>query len=116
MITWLPRLSPDLAVLIGLAVAVGLLAAPTALAIRPSQAITSSGPLSTIYIGDELSCQVEDGHFFPTEFWPPALGPGEGGTFVNTGSDNNTQELEGPDFENHNDGTYTTGEFTIPEV
>src|ERR1700733_660433 len=116
MITWLPRLSPDIAVLIGLAVAVGLLAAPTALAITPSQAITSSGPLSTIYIGNELSCQVEDGNFFPTEFSPPAFGPGDCGTFVNTGSDNNTQELEGPDFENHNDGTYTTGEFTIPEV
>jgi hypothetical protein len=93
-----------------------LFAVPAAWASTPFTDIHSAGPLSDIYIGNDLSCQVRDGGFSSTEFFPNAAGPGDCGTFVNTGSDNNTSQLEGPDFANHPGGTNTTGNFTLPEV
>ena len=93
-----------------------LILAPAAWAQSPTPYVDihSSGPLSDIYIGNDLSCQVRSGGFSSTEFFPNAAGPGDCGTFVNTGSDSNTEELEGPDFANHTGGTHTN--FTISEV
>ena len=71
--------------------------------------IHSAGPLSDIYIGNDLGCQVRSGGFSSTEFFPNASGPGDCGTFFNTGSDSDTEELLGPDFANHAGGTHTTG-------
>ena len=72
-----------------------LLAASSAQAATPSIDIHSAGPLSDIYIGNDLSCQVRSGAFSSTEFFPNASGPGDCGTFFNTGSDTATQELPG---------------------
>ena len=69
------------------AVAVLLLAASSAQAATPAVDIHSAGPLSDIYIGNDLSCQVRSGGFSSTEFFPNASGPGDCGTFFNTGSD-----------------------------
>ena len=87
------------------AVAALLLAASSAQAATPAIDIHSAGPLSDIYIGNDLSCQVRSGGFSSTEFFPNASGPGDCGTFFNTGSDTATQELLGPDFANHAGGT-----------
>ena len=65
-----------------------LLAASSAQAATPAIDIHSAGPLSDIYIGNDLSCQVRSGGFSSTEFFPNASGPGDCGTFLfNTGSD-----------------------------
>ena len=53
---------------------VSLLAAPTAFGATPSVDIHSAGPLSDIYIGNDLSCQVRSGGFFSKEFFPNATG------------------------------------------
>ena len=64
------------------AVAALLLAASSAQAATPSIDIHSAGPLSDIYIGNDLSCQVRSGGFSSTEFFPNATGPGDCGTFL----------------------------------
>ena len=91
-----------------------LIAVPAAWAATPFTDIHSAGPLSDIYIGNDLGCQVRSGGFSTTEYFPNAASPGDCGTFVNTGSDDDTEELEGPDFSNHAGGTHTN--FTIAEV
>jgi len=97
------------------ALVAALIAVPAAsAATTPFVDIHSSGPLSDIYIGNDLGCQVRNGGFSSTEFFPNASGPGDCGTFINTGSDDNTEELEGPDFGNHAGGTHTS--FTLSEV
>ena len=64
-----------------------LIAVPTAWASTPFTDIHSAGPLSDIYIGNDLSCQARDGGFSSTEFFPNAAGPGDCGTSFNSGSD-----------------------------
>ena len=44
--------------------------------------IHSPGPLSDIYIGNDLSCQVRSGGFSSTEFFPNARRPGRLRTFL----------------------------------
>jgi hypothetical protein len=99
--------------LIAVAVAF-VLVAPAALGATPSTDIHSAGQLSDIYIGNDLSCQVRSGGFSSTEFFPNAAGPGDCGSFFNTGSDTAANELLGPDFQNHAGGTNTTGNFPVP--
>jgi uncharacterized repeat protein (TIGR01451 family) len=68
------------------------------------QDIASSGPLTHIYIGEELSAQVNhilDGA--TGEFFPPSVIPGDCGTFIVI---NGT--LYAPDFSSHG-GTATSG-------
>ena len=100
---------------VGLAAAVAalLLVASSAQAATPAIDIHSAGPLSDIYIGNDLSCQVRSGGFSSTEFFPNASGPGDCGTFLFiTGSDSVHSELLGPDFANHAGGTHTTASPT----
>jgi hypothetical protein len=82
--------------LVGAVVVLVLIAAPAASAATPSQDIHSSGPLSDIWIGNELSCQVAHTGNSASEFFPANAGVGDCGTFV---SANGT--LYGPDFANH---------------
>ena len=97
------------------ALVAALVAVPAASAApTPFVDIHSAGPLSDIYIGNDLGCQVRNGGFSSTEFFPNASGPGDCGTFFNTGSDTADNELFGPDFANHAGGTHTTGEFPNP--
>ncbi len=102
---------------VGLAAAVAalLLVASSAQAATPSIDIHSSGPLSDIYIGNDLSCQVRSGGFSSTEFFPNASGPGDCGTFLFITPDGNSGFL-GPDFQNHAGGTHTTGNLNSTEM
>ncbi len=104
--------------MIAVAVAVVVVMAPAAWgAATPSVDIHSAGPLSDIYIGNDLSCQVRSGGFSSTEFFPNASGPGDCGTFLFITPDGNSGFF-GPDFANHAGGTHTTGNFETgtPEV
>jgi hypothetical protein len=84
-------------------------AAPHTPAVTPFRDIASVGPLTHVWIGNELSCQaqhVADGTTH--EFYPPGTIPGDCGTFIAMGG-----TLYAPDFANHggtatgNLGTYT---------
>ncbi len=90
-------------------------AAPAAAASTPFVDIHSAGPLTDIYIGNDLSCQVRSGGFSSTEFFPNASGPGDCGTFLFVNGDGNSAFF-GPDFANHAGGTHTTGNFADTEV
>ncbi|MBV9941970.1 MAG: hypothetical protein JO262_07585 [Solirubrobacterales bacterium] len=96
-------------------IALLLAAAPGASASTPSIDIHSVGPLSDIYIGNDLSCQVRSGGFSSTEYFPDASGPGDCGTLLYVNRDD-TAAFFGPDFANHAGGTHTTGSFSDPEV
>jgi len=111
MIRWFWRSSFAAAI----AVVAALCAAPAALASTPFVDIHSAGPLSDIYIGNDLSCQVQSGGFSSTEYFPNAPGPGDCGTFLYITPDN-ASGLWGPDFGNHAGGTHTTGQFTNGET
>lgn len=66
--------------------------------------IASAGPLTHVYLGNELSCQVrhvDDGT--TGEFYPPGTIPGDCGTFIAMGG-----TLYAPDFNGHG-GTATSG-------
>lgn len=76
---------------------------PPAAAAVPYQQITSTGPLSSVAIGNELSCQVRHVADADLQLYPPAAVPGDCGTFVAVGAD-----IYAPDFANH-DGTATSG-------
>ena len=56
----------------------------------------SGGPLTTIAVGTDLSCQVEHTGDTSFEFYPPAAVPGDCGTFVSLGG-----TLYAPDFADH---------------
>ena len=101
--------------LIAVALALAMLAAPTAWASTPFVDIHSAGPLSDIYIGNDLSCQVRGGGFSSTEYFPNSAGPGDCGTFLFINPDGNSGFF-GPDFAHHAGGTNTTGHFAAVEM
>lgn len=69
--------------------------------------ITTAGPIESIALGDELSCQVEYVNDVDLEFFPPATAPGDCGTFLAV---NGT--LYAPDFEAHGvSATWDLGSF-----
>jgi hypothetical protein len=78
----------------------GLVPAPARAAV-PFKDIASAGPLTHVYIGNELSCQVGYRGDARLELFPPAATPGDCGTFVALGG-----TLYTPDFTSH-DGTAT---------
>lgn len=78
------------------------LAASTAGAAVPSVDVgSSSGPLTHVAVGNDLSCQIQHTGDSSLEFFPPSVTPGDCGTFVAVGG-----TVYGPDFGNH-DGTAT---------
>ncbi|HEX7301038.1 MAG TPA: hypothetical protein VF257_18720 [Solirubrobacteraceae bacterium] len=81
----------------------GLGTAGSASAAVPFKTITSSGPLTSVSIGNEGSCQVGYSGDARLELFPPSATPGSCGTFVFSGS-----TLYAPDFANH-DGSATSG-------
>ena len=63
----------------------------------PSADISSGGPLTHIWVGNDLSCQIQhiaDGADY--EFYPSDIFPGDAGTFIATG-----WVLYAPDFFSH---------------
>jgi hypothetical protein len=94
-------------VALGLAVGLMLVLAPAALALTPSVDIQSSaGPLTDIWIGNDLSCEVLHLSNTGAEFYPAGTGPADCGTFLASGG-----TLFGPDFGNHA-GTATDAVFS----
>jgi hypothetical protein len=63
----------------------GSAAAGAAHAAVPFQEIASGGPLTSVALGDELSCQVAHSGDARFELFPSAAKPGDCGTFVFTG-------------------------------
>jgi len=75
----------------------------------PFADISSTGPLTHVWVGNELSCQVQhiaDGANF--EFFPSDAVPGDSGTFISMGG-----VLYAPDFANHDD---TATDNTFPNT
>jgi hypothetical protein len=74
-----------------------LLTAPAAAqAAVPFQDISSAGPLEHIYLGNELSCQVDLVGDTNLSFFPPDTIPGDCGTMLHTGG-----TTYSPDWDNH---------------
>lgn len=76
---------------------------PEALAVTTYQDIASAGPLTHVYIGDELSCQIAHTGDASLELYPPSTIPGDCGTFLVIDA-----ELYAPNFTDHG-GTATGG-------
>jgi hypothetical protein len=77
------------------------LAAGPATAAVPFKEIGSAGPLTSVAIGNELSCQVAHAGDSVLELFPSSAKPGDCGTFLAVG-----ETLFAPDFANH-DGSAT---------
>jgi hypothetical protein len=88
--------------LLVLTAAVLLLPVAGAGAAIPFKTIASAGPLPTIAVGDEGSCQVTHVGDARAELFPPTATPGDCGTFVFAGG-----VLHGPNFPAH-DSTATS--------
>src|SRR5262245_61926631 len=76
------------------------------LAYTPAVDISSGGPLTDIWLGNDLSCQVQhvaDGTTH--EFFPQDIFPADSGTFIAMDG-----VLYAPDFDNH---VYSTAGFSI---
>lgn len=83
-------------------VMVGIEAGPATAAV-PLKEITSSGPLTSVALGNELGCQVAYSGDQRFELYPSAAKPGDCGTLVAMGG-----TLFAPDFANH-DSTAASG-------
>lgn len=82
---------------LALAACAGLLtAAPAALAAVPYQDISSAGPLTHVYVGNELSCQVAHTGDSVLELFPSSTIPADCGTFLFVAG-----TLYGPSFSAH---------------
>lgn len=60
------------------------------------RSIGATGPIESIAVGDELSCQVAYVNDTALEFYPPSTTPGDCGTFLAVGG-----TLYAPDFDSH---------------
>jgi hypothetical protein len=87
------------------------ISAPSAGAAIPFVDIgTPSGPLTTVAVGNDLSCQVKHTGDTDNEFYPRNVTPGDCGTFVAVAG-----KLFGPDFANHDSssaGSVRSGAYT----
>jgi hypothetical protein len=85
-----------------------LASSSTARAVTPFADISSTGPLTHVYIGNELGCQVAHAGDVALELFPPSVIPGDCGSFLAVGG-----ALFAPDFANHG-GTATAnlGSYT----
>lgn len=101
MMFWRPlRRLPLLLLLLALPVSGAL---SSSIPQTPYADIASAGPLTHVYLGDEQSAQVAHTGDVDLEFYPPAVIPGDAGTFLVV-----NDALYAPDFANHG-GTATGG-------
>jgi len=103
------NITTKLTIRAAVALAVALAAATWCLA-SPSTDISSTGPLTHIWVGEDLSCQVQhiaDGTTH--EFYPPDVFPGDAGTFIAMGG-----VLYAPDFFSHGSTSagFNLGDYT----
>jgi hypothetical protein len=97
--------------LLALVTACALAAPATAGATTTTQVITSAGPLSNIWVGNDLDCQVQYGTLSSYEFFPPNSAPGDCGTFLSVtaaGGAGTPNDVYGPDLTT-NPGSTSTG-------
>jgi hypothetical protein len=92
----------------GLAVAFVLPA--SAMANVPFQTINSAGPLTELYVGNELSCQAKLGQDEVYSYFPSTRAPGDCGTFLQIGAN---PDVYAPDFDEH-DGTAASNSDWVP--
>jgi uncharacterized repeat protein (TIGR01451 family) len=72
--------------------------------------INSAGPLTDVFLGNELSCQVAHTGDADWELYPPDVRPGDCGTFL---VESSSDTLYAPDFNNHGGtATESLGEYT----
>jgi hypothetical protein len=76
----------------------------------PFQHITSPGPISDIYLGNELSCQAKLTQDLVFSYFPPSVAPGDCGTFLQVAPG---ATVFAPDFEAH-DGTAASNAAWVP--
>ncbi|MGO9955115.1 MAG: hypothetical protein ACLP50_03935, partial [Solirubrobacteraceae bacterium] len=100
-----------------LAFLLALVAAPIARAQPSVVDITSAGPLTNVWVGSDLSCQVAETGDTSYQFFPSDSAPGGCGTFLAVGG-----ELYGPDFTDDDgaspfpdDPTYTVFTASVPQ-
>jgi hypothetical protein len=93
-----------------LAVAAMAVATAPASANVPFQHISSPGPVSDIYLGNDLSCQVKLTQDLVFSYYPPAVAPGDCGTFAQVGAN---PAVYAPDFDAH-DGTFASNPTWVP--
>src|SRR3982751_2757148 len=94
------RMTTKLATRAAIALVVAAAAATRCLA-TPSADISSTGPLTHVWVGEDLSCQVQhiaDGTVH--EFYPQDIFPADSGTFIALDG-----ILYAPDFDNHDYST-----------
>jgi hypothetical protein len=77
----------------------------------PFQRITSPGPISDIYLGNELSCQVKLTQDEVYSYYPPAVAPGDCGTFLQINGV--SSDVYSPDFGAH-DGSAASNADWVP--
>jgi hypothetical protein len=91
-----------------LALTLLLVGATSAKAVPPTTAITSGGPLTNVWIGNELSCQISYAGDTSYELFPPSAVPGDCGTFLAVGG-----VLFAPNFASHTStATSSLGAYT----
>jgi len=102
VLQWLTRLAHSI-ILIGI-----LAGAGSALAAPPTTTINSTGPLSRIFLGNELGMQVERSGDTDWEVFEPQTAPGDFGTFAVIGG-----TLYAPDFASYaHSATWSLGAHT----
>jgi uncharacterized repeat protein (TIGR01451 family) len=92
-----------------IALVVASVGATWCLAAFPAADISSAGPLTHVWVGNDLSCQAQ--HVFDGtthEFFPSDVTPGDYGTFIAMGG-----VLYAPDFGNHDN---TAADNTFPNI
>ena len=94
-----------------IALVVALAGATWCLAGTPAADINSTGPLTHVWVGNDLSCQVQhiaDGTTH--EFYPGNTVPGDAGTFIAMDG-----ALYAPDFFNHGGNASTSAGFVLSD-
>jgi hypothetical protein len=95
----LARRSREVVVLtVTVAVVLALLVVPSARATTVFQDLTSAGPLTNLWVGSDLDCQVQYAGEPAYEFFPSTAAPGDCGTFVSVTGSAGAATLYGPDF------------------
>ena len=98
------RMTTKLTMRAAIALVVASAGAAWCLATTPSADIFSAGPLTHIWVGNDLSCQVQHIADAPDyEFYPPDIIPGDAGTFIAMDG-----VLYAPDFANHDNTSADT--------
>jgi hypothetical protein len=96
--------------LVTLGLVASLAFSATASANVPFQEISSPGPISNLWVGNDLSCQAKLTQDPVYSYFPPSTAPGDCGTFVQVTPN---PAVFAPDFDAH-DGTAASNSVWVP--